>query len=244
MIVTFGYLFITALCVWVVYEGVKLLMERRDALTLAVMLPLSFLWLDNVSIAGGQYLGEGPFLVGVTYLRYFIHWVILPILMVAAGLLLRQAGFKVAQSRWFIGLFWLSAVGFVALDMPYLFTAEFYPACYAETLRLTTSVPDWQLCDPANPPPEGVNPPPIAPIVINLTMMAVGVALWVRFGFKWLTLCSLFMFVVAGLQQAPGFFWGPLLGNLGEPIFNAGILLAVRRFGPGGQAEKDPLAST
>ena len=244
MVVTIGYLLITALCVWVVYTGAKLFWERRDALTLAVMLPLCFLWLDNAAIAGGQFIGEGSFLLAVTYLRYFIHWVILPILMVAAGLLLRDAGFKFAENRVVIGLFWLAAAGFVLLDMPYLFTAEFYPACYAETLRLTTSVPDWQLCDPANPPPKGVNPPPIAPIVINLTMMAVGAALWVRFGFKWLTLAALFMFVAAGLQQVPGFFWGPLLGNLGEPIFNLGILAAVRRFGPGGHNQKEPLAAS
>lgn len=229
--ITAGYSIITVMCLVALYYSVRLWLERRDAMSLLILAALSLLWLDNFAIATGAFFGEGLFLTIMSYTRYYMHWQVLPVLMIVAGMLLRRGGFAFAQNKIVMGLFCVAAVVFMAMDVPYIFQVEFYPACYGETFRLVTNVPADQICDPANPPPPGISLAPIPAISINVTLMIVGFALWVRHGFKWLALSCLFMFVAAALQQAPGFYYGPLLGNLGEPIFNAGLIAAAYRFG-------------
>lgn len=229
--ITIGYSIITVMCLVALYYSAKLWLERRDAMSLLILAALSMLWLDNFAIAVGAYVGEGALLTAMSYTRYFMHWQVLPVLMIVAGLLLRKSGFAFAQNKIVMGLFCVAAVVFMAMDVPYIFQVDFYPACYGETFRLVTNVPAGQVCDPANPPPAGISVAPIPAISVNVTLMLVGFALWVRHGFKWLALSCLFMFVAAGLSQMPGFYYGQILGNLGEPIFNAGLIAAAYRFG-------------
>ena len=56
--------------------------------------------------------------------------------------------------------------------------------------------------------------------------MIMGFMMWWRDKFPWLAICCVIMFVCAGVGAAPGFYWGQLLGNVGEPIFNAGLIAA------------------
>lgn len=241
--ISIGYFGIGVMCLVALYYAVNLWQQQRSALSLLILTTLIFLWLDNFAIALGQFIGEGPILTGITYIRFFWHWQMLPLLMIAAGILLRRGGFEFARSKIVMGLFCLVAVGFMVLDVPYIFQVEFYPACYGETLRLTTNVPAGDICDPANPPSAGISVAPIPAITLNFTLLVVGVALWVRHKFPWLALTSLFMFVAAGLQQVPGFYYGPLLGNFGEPIFNYGLLAAAYRFGGRQQEDAEPEAA-
>ena len=222
----------TVICLAVLYYSIKLWREQRDVITFLIFLALSLLWLDNFAIATGRFFGEGAVMTAMSYTRYYMHWQVVPVLMIVAGALLRRGGFAFAQNKIVMSIFCLIAVFFMVLDVPYIFQVEFYPACYGETLRLVTNVPDAQVCDPANPPPPGISVAPIPAITICLTMVAVGIALWVRHGFKWLALCSLFMFVAAGTSQMPGFYLGQWFGNFGEPIFNVGIIAAAYRFPP------------
>lgn len=235
--ITISYLIIMVLCLVALYFSAKLWLERRDWMSGLIFAPLSLLWLDNFAVATGAYMGEGLLLTIISYLRYYIHWQVLPVLMIVAGMLLRRSGFAFAQNKIVMSLFCIAAVVFMVMDVPYIFQVEFYPACYGETFRLVTNVPASQICDPANPPPQGLSVAPIPAISVNVTLMLVGFALWIRHGFKWLALACLFMFVAAGVSQVPSFYYGPVLGNLGEPIFNAGIIAAAYRFG-----DKDRLA--
>jgi hypothetical protein len=229
--ITLGYLVITVMCLIVLAYAIKLWRDQRDAFSLLILIPLMFLWLDNFTIATGRFIGEGNFLTLFNYLRYYWHWQMLPLLIIVAGMLLRRAGFSFAENKLVMSLFCLTAVGFMILDVPYIFEVEFYPACYGETFRLVASVPEWQICDPTNPPPEGLSVSPLPAISVNVALLIVGIAIWVRHGFPWLALGCGFMFVAAGLSQLPGFYYGPLLGNFGEPILNGGLLAAAFKFG-------------
>lgn len=228
--ITFLYAVNTVICLIVLYYSIKLFIEQRDATTFMIFLALSLLWLDNFAIATGRFWGEGAVMTAMTYTRYYMHWQVVPVLMIVAGSLLRRADFEFAKNKVVMSLFCIAAVGFMILDVPYIFQVDFYPACYAETLRLVTNVSPTQYCDPANPPPPGISVLPIPVISINFTMILVGIALWVRHGFKWLALCSIFMFVAAGTSQMPNFYLGQWFGNFGEPIFNVGIIAAAYRF--------------
>ena len=241
--ITIGYAIIAVMCLVVLYYAFKLWQEQRNALSLLILVPLLLLWLDNFAIATGKYIGEGPILTAFNYLRFYWHWQMLPLLMIVAGILLRRGGFEFAQNKIVMALFCIVAVGFMIMDVPYIFQVEFYPACYGDTFRLTINVAESQICDPNNPPPEGIFVSPLPAIAVNFALMLTGFALWWRHKFPWLALGSLFMFVAADLQQAPGFFYGPLLGNFGEPIFNAGLIAAAFRFGVA-QPSDDSQSST
>ena len=231
MSITLGYLIIGLMCFVVLYYSVQLWREQRNALSLLILIPLVFLWIDNISIAGGRYIGEGPLLNGITYILYFWHCQMLPLLMIVAGMLLRRGGFAFAQNKFVMGAFCVVAVYFMYLDVPYILDVEFYPACYGDTFRLALSVSSDQVCAPGDSPIKGISVAPIPAISVSLAIMITGILLWIRHGFYWLALTSIFMFIAAGLQQAPGFYYGPLLGNFGEPIFNAGLIAAGYRFG-------------
>ena len=91
--ITVGYSIITVMCLVALYYSAKLWLERRDAMSLLILAALSLLWLDNFAIAVGAYVGEGILLTSMSYARYYMHWQVLPVLMIVAGILLRRGGF-------------------------------------------------------------------------------------------------------------------------------------------------------
>ena len=228
--IAIGYAVIAVMCVAVLASAFKLWRTHRNAITLLMLIPLLFLWLDNFAIATGRLVGEGPLLTGMTYLRFFLHWATLPLLFIVAGALARRAGFTWAQNRYVMALFCITAVVLIAEDVPYIFKVDFYPACYGDTLRYTSNVAATQVCDPANPPPPGFSPAPIAAIGVNVVLMIIGFAMWWKDKFPWLALSCVFMFACAASGANPNFYWGQILGNLGEPIFNAGLIAAGYKY--------------
>jgi hypothetical protein len=225
-----AYSIVAVACLAALWSSFRLWRTHRNAITLLILIPLLFLWLDNFAIAAGRWVGEGPLLTGMTYLRFFWHWAMLPLLFVVAGGLARRAGFAWAQPKAVMAAFCVVAVALMVLDVPHILDAKFYPACYGDTFRLTMNVPADQICDVANPPPKGMSVPPVAAIGINIVLMAIGFAMWWKHKFPWLALACIFMFVCAGSGAIPGFYWGQLLGNVGEPVFNAGLIAAGYRY--------------
>ena len=66
MIATF-YLIISAMCFVALYYSFKLWRQHPNPITLLILIPLLFLWLDNFAIATGKWVGEGPILTGMTF---------------------------------------------------------------------------------------------------------------------------------------------------------------------------------
>lgn len=195
--------------------------HRTWALAL-ISTTLIFLWFDNFAIAAGRFIGEGPLLYGFTYVRYGWHWATLPLWIIAAGSIARAAGFAWAQPKWVMGAFCLLATGFIVWEVPLLLSVKFYPACFADTLRYVTQVSALDACNPADIG-KGFQNPPAAPITTIVILIALGIALWVRHGWKWLTLGAGAMFCLAAVPQS---LVGPLASNIGEPI-NAFALIAT-----------------
>lgn len=229
--ITIGYLIIAAAAFACLICCVQAYMEDRSTILLLTLIPLAFLWFDSFAIATGQFIGEGAIMMAATYLRYGMHWAALPLLFIVAGMLLRRAGFKFAENKIVMGLFCVVAVFFIVEDFRYIFIVDFYPACFGETLRYVTNISAGQECSPDM---VGVGSPdtpsPAAAILVNLTMMLVGIAIWVRHKWPWLAIGCIIMFAAAGTPQSLA---GPILGNAGEPIFNFAVVAAVIRFGKG-----------
>jgi hypothetical protein len=173
----------------------------------------------------------------MTYVRYTWHWATLPLLLIVAGMIARRAGFRWAAPKAVMALFCIAAVIFIADDLPHIWQLEFYPACFAETLRLVTRVPLKEACDAAEAG-VGVKVSSLAAIAVNLTLMLIGFGLWWKHRFPWLAVGCIIMFAAASVPQS---LVGPMLGNIGEPFFNAGLVATGIRFG--GVAFKSGAAS-
>jgi hypothetical protein len=227
--ITVGYIVIAIMCLVALYYSFKLWRAHPNPITLLILIPLLFLWLDNFAIAAGRFVGEGPIMTGMTYLRFFWHWQMLPLLIIVAGALARRAGFAWAQPKWVMALFCILAVAFMVMDVPYIWQVTFQPACYAETLRMTINVPAGQICEGTTPIAQ-VGPSPLPAITVNVVLMVIGFMMWAKHKFPWLALACLFMFVCAATSPIPGFFLGQIVGNFGEPIFNYGLIAAGYKY--------------
>jgi hypothetical protein len=217
---------------------------RPVALTI-LLLGNTLLWYDNFRIGVGRFIGEGDLLYAMSVPAFVWHWTFLPLLVIVAGSIARLAGLEWARHRLVMGAFCVAAVGLVLLDLPYsaglLFGGggsipfvELQPACIADTVRYSTKVSAAQLCS-ADAVPFSNGPGPLPAILMNAIMVAVGVALWIRHGWKWLVILPGLMFIAAGSGPLLG-PWGLPVANFGEILFTLGVLLTILRFSPGRRA--------
>jgi hypothetical protein len=236
--ITVGYLIIAAAAFACLVWCLRAYLEDRSTILLLTLIPLLFLWFDSFAIAVGQWIGDGPVLMTFSYLRYGMHWGALPLLFIVAGMLLRRAGFQFAENKFVMGAFCVVAVFFIIEDFRYIFIVDFYPACFGETLRYVTSISAGQECSPEM---AGVGSPetpsPAAAILVNISLMLVGIAIWVRHKWPWLFLGCFVMLLAAGTPQSVA---GPILGNAGEPIFNFAVVAAVIKFSRGNYRNREP----
>lgn len=224
--ITIGYLIISAAAFACLIWCWRAYRAEPSTLLLLTLIPLIVLWFDSFAVAAGRFIGEGPILTAITYIRFTWHWATLPLLLIVAGMIARRAGFRWAQPKAVMALFCIAAVYFIYEDLPYIWQVEFRPACFAETLRLVTKVSPSQACNPADAG-LGINVSPAAAISVNLVLKLIGFGLWWKHRYPWLALGCAVMFAAAATPQS---LVGPILGNAGEPIFNAALIAAAIKF--------------
>ena len=206
-------------------------MVEPNRILFLILINTSLLWFDSFATAVGQYIGEGSLLLNMTYVRYAAHWLTLPLLFIVAGMILKAADFKFAQSKYVMGFFVFLAVFFIVYDFRYMFILDFYPVCYAETFRYATQVPIGQECSPGMAG-LGTKILPIAPILLTLILFVSGIAIWIKHKWPWLAVGCFVMLMAA--QPTP---IGPILSNAGEPVFIFCLMLAAIKFGTNSKEE-------
>ena len=189
----------------------------------------TLLWYDNFRIGIGRFIGEGELLKTMTVPAFAWHWTMLPLLVIAAGSIARSAGVRWAQPKVVIGAFCLVASGLIALDVPYLFQIDLYPACVADTFRYTTRVSELQFCSADSVVVNGVGSPFVA-ITTNVIVLAVGIALWIQRGWPWMALGSGAMFLAAGGGPAVAPYWSLPIANFGEILITLGMITTAIHF--------------
>jgi hypothetical protein len=208
-----------AILIW----ALKLCAKYRTNGLIFATIPLTLLWYDNFVIGIGGTLGEGSLLIGLNYVRFFAHYIGLPMTFIAIGAMAREAQFEWAQKKWVMACFCLVAVFFIVEDILKFQAQQFYPSCFADTLRYTTRITEYTACSP-DTLPVGKAVPPIAPLVLTVMNITFGILLWVKRGWKWLVL---------GAVGAMGFFavpfstTGGIFSNMGEPIITGVIILTA-----------------
>ena len=213
-----------SLLVWVF----RLWRETKSITALLIMVPLSFLWFDSLTMGIGTLIGEGSLLKGMSYFRYTTHYIGLPAWIIAAVFLARDAEFAWARSPLvLIGAIALAAF-FVISDLYQFWGDEMYAACILGTLRYVTQVAPDQACHPEEAGlGEGIGP--AAPITVIVIFLVVGTLLWIKKGWPWLTVGSLVMFILAGVPQSIA---GPIFSNTGELFISAALIYTAQRFIP------------
>jgi hypothetical protein len=222
--ISLAYGVIALMALGALYAAFRLWRFAPSGHTFLIMLPLLFLWFDNFVNATGKFIGDPDILIAMSTFRYTWHWLMLPLLLIVACGLARRAGFGWAQSKIAMAVFCIAAVAFIIEDVRYIFMVDFYPACFGDTLRYVINVNPAQYCDPANPPPKGLAPAPFATLAVSFSMLLIGIGMWWKHKFPWLALTSAFMIVCGASGGIKGFYLGQIMGNFGEPIFNAGII--------------------
>lgn len=218
-----GYLVIAVVDFGVLVWALRLYTQYPStALWLAIM-PLILLWFDNVTIGLGSTLGEGPLLKGMNTVRFLGHYILLPFTFIAIGSMARQAGFGWAQPKIVMGAFCVLATYFTVHDLWLFYNATFYPSCFADTLRYTTHISEYTVCSPDDVVGTGTRVPPIPAITLSNMLMLFGLYLWWKIGYKWLFLGALF---ATAFFAVPFRSTGGIVGNVGEPIITAVVLLA------------------
>ena len=223
--ITIGYSVIGAVAFACFIFGIRAYMIEPNRILFLILINTSLLWFDSFATATGQYIGEGSLLLNMTYVRYAAHWLTLPLLFIVAGMILKEADFKFAQSKYVMGFFVFLAVFFIVYDFRYMFILDFYPVCYAETFRYATQVPIGQECSPGMAG-LGTKVLPIAPILLTLILFISGIAIWIKHKWPWLAFGCFVMLMAA--QPTP---IGPILSNAGEPVFIFCLMLAAIMFG-------------
>ena len=229
--ITIGYSVIGAVAFACFIFGIRAYMVEPNRILFLILINTSLLWFDSFATAVGQYIGEGSLLLNMTYVRYAAHWLTLPLLFIVAGMILKAADFKFAQSKYVMGFFVFLAVFFIVYDFRYMFILDFYPVCYAETFRYATQVPIGQECSPGMAG-LGTKVLPIAPILLTLILFVSGIAIWIKHKWPWLASGCFVMLMAA--QPTP---IGPILSNAGEPVFIFCLMLAAIKFGTNSKEE-------
>ena len=229
--ITIGYSVIGEVAFACFIFGIRAYMVEPNRILFLILINTSLLWFDSFATAVGQYIGEGSLLLNMTYVRYAAHWLTLPLLFIVAGMILKAADFKFAQSKYVMGFFVFLAVFFIVYDFRYMFILDFYPVCYAETFRYATQVPVGQECSPGMAG-LGTKVLPIAPILLTLILFVSGIAIWIKHKWPWLAVGCFVMLMAA--QPTP---IGPILSNAGEPVFIFCLMLAAIKFGTDSKEE-------
>jgi hypothetical protein len=170
---------------------------------------------DTALVAAGRWIGQGELLQALSAPRFMLFELSVPLTLIAAGGLARQAGLGFARPRWAMGLLCGVATAFILLDWRGIFTPpQIHPACWADTLRYTLSVDPTQLCPGRADVPARAALPPAAVLALPM-LLVVGALTWWRRGWPWMFAGSAISFALLGLPAARV---GPVPGFLGDAL--------------------------
>jgi hypothetical protein len=213
----------------------------RPAALGLVLLPSALLWYENLRTGLGRWLGPGELLYALSVPALAWHWTVLPLFVLAAWAMAREAGLSWAHGLPATIAFAGLVAALFAIDLPFalglllgpigpLPEVELRLGCVGDAIRYTATLSEAYLCDPADATYR-VGPGPLVAIAMVVVVLAVGLALWARRGWRWLALPAGAMFLAAGVGPALGAYAAPL-ANLGETVLIAGMLATAARYAP------------
>ncbi|MGK7939641.1 MAG: hypothetical protein AB4062_05715 [Crocosphaera sp.] len=167
---------------------------------------------DNLILWSGRFIGEGKLLENLSQVRFFLHYLVVPLFIVVAIELASRS-----QAKWanqFIRIFsWLLALSLAGFDIIKNFIGlELKPETFGHLLRYIPVEPQI----------------PIITILINLFVLLIGIGIWVRTkNWGWLFIGSVVSLIGNALPSSQ---FGTLPGSASEAILALSLLLTQYNF--------------
>jgi hypothetical protein len=210
---TIVYVILVAAFAYLTWQTLGLYQSKRSAYTLLLLIVLAGLAYDTLVILLGRFIGAGDLLKTLNAGRYLVHGLATPAMIIFGFGVLRNAGVKRAQSR--------AAHIVVCVFTTLLIALGVYSDVFALDLQTKTVMDTLRYTNEG-----GLKGPPIPAVLTIFFLIATGIALWRKTGWRWLAAGALFMFLAAGAGMGDMFY----IGNLGEVVLGLGNVLTARKF--------------
>lgn len=182
-----------SILLYAVYTAVHLLLllwgvqiwRRHHTLSTALLVAISFgLFYDNLILALGTWLGEGPLLLALSWPRFILHQLVLPWMILAAYDQARLTGAGWTKWRWGRGTaVLLSILVMIAGIFTRLVPVALEPELMDGVVRYVA---------------RNVSGPPIVSIVSIGLVGVMGISWWRQKQWPWLTLIVILVFIGEG----------------------------------------------
>ncbi|MEM8675531.1 MAG: DUF1350 family protein [Cyanobacteria bacterium P01_G01_bin.67] len=206
-----GHFLIAITELFLIGWSIRLWLQSKSTAMIVLPIILISLTYDNLLLAGGTLIGEGELLLFLSQIRFLVHYLSVPFLIVVGVELANRAGagWAIPLTRW-LGWILASALGITDIFRRYI-GLDLEPVYFAGVLRYTTLVGDV----------------PIVTISVTVFVLLIGIGFWVRTEGRW---SWLFWGTLIGLvgNALPLSQFGTLPGSGAEFIMALLLLLTER----------------
>ena len=204
--------------------SLRLFLRNRSIYTALATIVIGGLFYDNFIIGIGSFIGEGSLLKGLNAVRFYVHALATPTMIMFAVATAQRLGIGWAQNRNVFALFGILTLAMIGLGASVdIFDLSLIPELDNGTLRYVN---------------DHTAGPPIPAIVTIIVMTVVGGFIWRKAKWSVLFFGSFLMFVFAGAGASI-----LLLSNLGEVFFAGGILWTDYKLGDLQARTDDPVVA-
>ena len=176
--------------------------------SLLILIVVYGLAYENIVISIGQYIGEGTVLQSLNWVRFAVHALFTPTLMISAFGMLKRSEVKFAQNQYWHGaICTLSLILILLGSYDSILKINLVPVTDNGVLRYVNDF-------------EFIKGPPLPAVLTIILVLISGNILWRKIKWAYLFLASIVMFVTAALPSNY-LVWQ----NIGEVIFAGGLVL-------------------
>ncbi|MEL7409323.1 MAG: DUF1350 family protein, partial [Cyanobacteria bacterium J06558_2] len=206
-----GHLILAIAELFLVGWSIRLWLQSRSIAMIVLPIILISLTYDNFLLAGGSLIGEGELLLFLSQIRFLVHYISLPFLIVVGVELANRAGagWAIPLTRW---LGWILASALAIFDIFTRYVGlDLQPVYFAGVLRYTTETGGL----------------PIVSISVTCFVVLIGLGFWIRTKGRW---TWLFWGNLIGLvgNALPISQFGTLPGSGAEFVMVSLLLLTER----------------
>jgi hypothetical protein len=207
-----GHFLIAIAQLFLIAWSVRLWLKSKSLEMIVLPIILISLSYDNFLLAAGYYLGEGQLLQFLSQIRFLVHYLLLPFLIIVGVELANRAG-----AGWAIPLTrtlaWILAFTLGILDILNRYVGlKLEPVYFAGVLRYTTVTNENA---------------PIVNIAVTLFVLLIGIGIWIRSEGKWGWLFVGALVALIGNALPPSEF-GTLPSSASELLMALTLLLTER----------------
>ena len=200
----FFYLAVAAVQSYLAYRAYRLFRTTKHWYALPLLIVVCGIVYDNLVIGFGSFIGEGELLKSLNIMRFVIHAVFTPMIMIFAWGVARRLGFGITRSRVAHAVVCLLALALIAFGI------------YEDLIKSTFVVVAENGLLRYKPV---ASMPPIPAIVTIIWTMVIGAFAWWKTRSPWFFVGPFLFFLMAPF--APKLLW---IGNLGEILMNIGLI--------------------